>query len=144
MLHATLYNKCSYLRFDVFSAVKMSKLVFWVVASWDLVGFGGTYCLHLHFTPENRGSKFLRNVGINLQVHTTFQHRRLTSALTMEAVSTSETLVNFSHTIWRKNREDSHLQREISRCPSRLCWDKLPIPLANISPRGNYIDSTIT
>jgi hypothetical protein len=79
MLHATLYNKCNYVRFEILTAVKMSMLILWVVMSCGLLGFGGTYCLHLHFTPESGGSMFLRNVGVYLQVHTMFntedQHR---------------------------------------------------------------------
>jgi hypothetical protein len=47
----TLEQHCSYTRFEVFTAVKMLMLFFWVITSCGLVGryqrFGGTYCLHL-------------------------------------------------------------------------------------------------
>jgi hypothetical protein len=39
------------MRFEVFTAMKMPMLIFWVVTPCELVGryqrFGGTYCLHL-------------------------------------------------------------------------------------------------
>jgi hypothetical protein len=55
------YNVCMYdglkhrrpgiVRFEVLKAVRMTTLLFWVVAPWRLVGryqrFRGTYCLHL-------------------------------------------------------------------------------------------------
>jgi hypothetical protein len=64
-------------RFEVLTAVKTScvVLVFWAVALCGLEGIyqrlGGT-C----FVPEDGGSKFLRNVGINLQLQTVLQPQK--------------------------------------------------------------------
>jgi hypothetical protein len=67
--------------YEVFTALKMSMLVFCVVTTCGLVhkyhSFGGIYCLH--FSPEDGGSMFLRNVAIDLRVHTALRPRRLTS-----------------------------------------------------------------
>jgi hypothetical protein len=66
--------------FEVLTAAKMSMLVFWVVTPFGLVGryqsFGENTA---SFSPEDRGSMFLRNVGICLQVHMASQPGRPTS-----------------------------------------------------------------
>jgi hypothetical protein len=39
--------------------------------------FQGTYCVHINlFSPEDGDSKFLRNAGIYIQVHTVLLPRR--------------------------------------------------------------------
>jgi hypothetical protein len=76
------------MRFEVLTAVEMSKLVFRDATSCPLAGkyqrFGETYCLHVRDSnsgmkyPKYGGNMFLRNVGIYLQVHTVSQLRRPT------------------------------------------------------------------
>jgi hypothetical protein len=65
--------------FEILTAVKMSMPVFWVVTPCGLVGryqlLRGTYCVHIHFSPEYGGSMFLRNAGIYLQDHIASQSR---------------------------------------------------------------------
>jgi hypothetical protein len=63
------------------------------------------------FMVEDGGSMFLRHVGTYLQVHTTLQS---TSALKMEAVCSSETLVFFYKSPWRYNPADQHPQKYTS------------------------------
>jgi hypothetical protein len=58
-----------HVRFEVFTAVTIMMMLFWVLAPCGLVGrrqlFGETYCLHLQdFSPEDGDSMFIRNVGI--------------------------------------------------------------------------------
>jgi hypothetical protein len=65
--------------------------------------------------PDDGGSKHLWNVGKLLPDYTALQPRRQPSsyspiALMMEAVRTSETLVNFYQTTRRYNPEDSNLR----------------------------------
>jgi hypothetical protein len=70
--------------------VNLPSMVFWVVTPCGLVGryqrFGDTYCLHLQgwsdrlyiVLSSQRGTIFLRNVGIYLKVNTALQPRRPT------------------------------------------------------------------
>lgn len=58
--------------------------VCWIVSQCERVAiyqiFRGTYCLHLHCSPEDWGSKYLRNVSIYLQVYSTLETTIRTSA----------------------------------------------------------------
>jgi hypothetical protein len=72
------------MRFDVFSAVRVQIVVFWVVTLYDIVGgyqsFGRIYCHHLQgndFCSEDGGRMSLRDVGNHLQDHTVLQPKRL-------------------------------------------------------------------
>jgi hypothetical protein len=80
-----LKNSFHKVGFEVLTAASMKMPVFWVVAPCNLVEvyqrFRGTFCLHLQVI-----------------------------ALMMEAVSTSETLVNFYQITLCYNPEDRHLQ----------------------------------
>jgi hypothetical protein len=79
-------------------------LIFWVVKPCGLVGryqrFGGTYCLHLqrwnHFSPKDRDSMFLRNVGIYLQALTALQPRTTTTC----SKRTFHATENFPYPFW--------------------------------------------
>jgi hypothetical protein len=51
----------------------MSVVVFWVETLYGLVG--GYQRSEEHYTPEDGGSMFLRNVCIHLQVHTASKPR---------------------------------------------------------------------
>jgi hypothetical protein len=57
----------------------MPMLVFWVVKSCELVGFGETYCIQLQGSSEDGGSMFLRDASIYLQIHTASLPRRKTT-----------------------------------------------------------------
>jgi hypothetical protein len=82
-----------HMRSEVFMAVKMSMLVFWVVMPCGLVG---------RYSAEDGGSMFLHEVGIYLQDHTPLQPRRPT-------LTVSSLLISFrkwcsaSKMIWRSN-----------------------------------------
>jgi hypothetical protein len=74
---------------DVFRAVRMLMMFFWVLVPCRLIGG-------------------CRNVGIYLRVYTAPKTgRRSLIALMMEAASASETLINFYQTTRRYNPEDS-------------------------------------
>jgi hypothetical protein len=53
---------------EALTAVKISLLVVCIAGSSDPYKLSTTY-----FSPDERGSMFLRNVVINVQVHTTLQ-----------------------------------------------------------------------
>jgi hypothetical protein len=61
-----------FLKFEIFTAVKMLMVIFWVVRPFGLVDgkqcFEALYCLHLQ--GEDRGDTFLQNVSRYLQDHT--------------------------------------------------------------------------
>jgi hypothetical protein len=62
--------------FEVFTALEILLLVFWVVTPCGLAGrqrFGATYCFHLQ---GNESDIFLKNVGSYEQVHTASEPRR--------------------------------------------------------------------
>jgi hypothetical protein len=96
-------------RFEVLTAVRMTMLFFRVVTTCRVVG---TYRLHLQ--AEDGDSMFLRNVGMYLRIYTELQPRRKTfsqspsSALKMEIVCFSETLVSTYKSTWYHNPEGQH------------------------------------
>jgi hypothetical protein len=65
------------MKFEIFTAVKMWIVVFWVVTLYSIVGdyqhFRGTYNLHFqgrsegNYFPEDRSDMFLQNAGNHLQ-----------------------------------------------------------------------------
>jgi hypothetical protein len=72
-----------YMRFDVFTAVRIIMLFFWVLSPCRPVGsfqsLGEIYCLHLQgsiFSPEDGDIMFLRNVAIYRRVYTAPKPRR--------------------------------------------------------------------
>jgi hypothetical protein len=70
-------------RFQVLTAASMKIIVFWDVAPCSLIEvyqrFRGTYCIH-HHSPDDGGSKHLRNVGKFLPDYTAQHPRRQPSS----------------------------------------------------------------
>jgi hypothetical protein len=86
-------------RFEVLTAVKMSMLVFWAARPRGLVD--KCHALDEHgtsiFRADDRGSMFLRNVGIYQQVHTAYnpgnQYRYLNGGFMVKTTSIWQTEV---------------------------------------------------
>jgi hypothetical protein len=132
-----------HVRFQVLTATSMKITVFWYVAPCSLTKidrrFRRAYWLHYH-RPDDRGSKHLWNVD-QFPLDYTAQHPRRQwfsysspwdpelplIVLMMEAVSTSETSVNFYETTRRNNPKDSHLQTiyHWSWCNTQLHYQRI-------------------
>jgi hypothetical protein len=69
-----------FVRFEVFIAVRMMMMFFWVLVPCRLISrykrFGETYCLHLQGCPEDGDRMFLQNAGIYQQVYIAPKPRR--------------------------------------------------------------------